>query len=59
MQPPLKRLFHAHTSNGLSLMAHVGGIVSFLFLVDACSDFGSWAVMAGPLLLAGWLALAM
>ena len=54
-------LFHAHTSSGLSLIAHVGGIVSFLFLGGACSDFCSldWAVMACRLLLAVWLVLAM
>ena len=27
-QPPLKGLVHAHTSSGLRLIAHVGGIVS-------------------------------
>ena len=45
----------------LNLVAHVGGIVSFLFLGGACSNFCSlgWAVMACQLLLAGWLALAM
>ena len=37
MQPPLRVLFHAHTSSGLSLVAHAGGIVSFLFLGGACS----------------------
>ena len=58
---PLKRLFHAHTSSGLSLIAHVAGIVNLLFLGGACSDICSlgWAVMACRLLLAGWLALAM
>ena len=36
-------LFHAHTSSGSSLIAHVaiGGNVSFLFLGGACSDFCS------------------
>ena len=45
----------------LSLTAHVGGIVSFLFLGGTCSDFCSlgWAVMACQLLLVGWLAPAM
>ena len=46
----------------LSLIAHVGGIVNFLFLGarGACSDFCSlgWAVMTCQLLLAGGLALA-
>ena len=61
VQPPLRVLFQAHTSNGLSLIAHVGGIVSFLFLGGARSDFCSlgWAVMACRLLLAVWLVLAM
>ena len=61
MQPPLRVLFHAHMSSGLSLIAHVGGIVSFLFLGSACSDYCSlgWAVMACRLLLAVWLVLAM
>ena len=63
VQPPLKGFFHARTSSarGLSLVAHVGDIVSFLFLGGACSIFCSlgWAVMACQLLLAGWLALAM
>ena len=47
MQPPLRVLFLAHTSSGLSLIAHVGGIVSFLFLGGACGIFCSlgWAVM--------------
>ena len=46
VQPPLRVLFHAHTSNGLSLIAHVEGNVSFLFLEGACIDFSSlgWAV---------------
>ena len=55
--------FHAHTSSGLSLIAHVEGILSFRFLGGACSDFCSlgWAVhvMACQLLLAVWLVLAM
>ena len=57
---PLRVLFHAHTSSGLSLIAHVGGIVSFLFLGGTCSEFCSlgWAVMACQLLLAVWLVLA-
>ena len=61
VQPPLRVLFHAHTSSDLSLVAHVKGIVSFLFLGGACSDFCSlgWAVMACQLLLAVWLVLAM
>ena len=43
------------------LIAHIGGIASFLFLGGACSDFCtlSWAVLACQLPLAGWLALAM
>ena len=54
VQPPPKVLFHAHTSSALSLIAHVGGIVSFLYLGGACSGFCSsgWAVMACRLLLA-------
>lgn len=58
---PLRVLFHAHTSGGLSLIAQVGGIVSFLFLGGACNVFCSlgWAVMACLLLLAVWLVLAM
>ena len=42
-------------------LAHVGGIVSFLFLGGACSGFCSlgWAGMACRLLLAVWLVLAM
>ena len=47
----LRVLFHmhAHTNGGLSLIAHVEGIVSFMFLGGgACSDYCSlgWAVMA-------------
>ena len=61
VQPPLRVLFHAHTSSDLRLIAHVGGIVSFLFLGVACSDFCSlgWAVMACRLLLAVWVVLAI
>ena len=44
-----------------SLIAHVGGIVSFLFLGGACSAFCNldWVVMACLLMLAVWLVLAM
>ena len=58
---PLRVLLHAHASNGSSLIACVGGIVSFLFLGGACSGSCSlgWAVMVCQLLLAGWLVLAM
>ena len=58
---PLRVLFHAHTSSGLSLIAYIEGIVSSLFLGGACSGFCSsgWAVMACQLLLAVWLVLAM
>ena len=61
VQPPLRVLLHAQTSSGLSLIAYVGGIVSFQFLGGACNDFCSlgWAVMACRLLLAVWLVLAM
>ena len=54
VQPRLRALFHAHTSS-LSLIAQVGGIVSFLFLGGACSFFCSlgWAVTAGRLAGAG------
>ncbi len=34
-------LSYAHTIIGLSLLASVGAIVSYLFLVGACSDFYS------------------
>ena len=58
---PLRVLFHAHRSCGLSLIAHVGGTVSFLFLGGACRNFCSvgWAVMACRFLLAVWLVRAM
>ena len=48
MQPLLGVLFHAHTSSGSSLIAHVEGIASFLFLGGACSGFRSlgWAAMS-------------
>ena len=51
----------ASSTSGLSLTAHVGGNVSFLFLGGACSDFCrlGWTVMACRLLLAVWLVLAM
>ena len=32
-------LLHAHTIVGLSLLASIGAIVSYLFLVGACSGF--------------------
>ena len=58
---PTQGVVRAHTSSGLSLIAHVGGIVNFLFLGDACSNFCSSgrAVMAWQLLLARRLALAI
>jgi len=34
-------LSHAHTIIGLSLLAGIGAIVSYLFLVGACSGFYS------------------
>ena len=45
----------------VTIIAHVEGIASFLFLGGACSGFCSsgWAVMACQLLLAVWLVLAM
>ena len=36
-QSPLKGLFHANTSSGLSLIAHVGGIVNFLLEAHAAN----------------------
>ena len=56
----LCKLHHWWTCETM-LRAHAGGIVSFLFLGGACSDFCSlgWAVMACRLLLAVWLVLAM
>ena len=46
---------------GLSLIARIGVIVSFLFLGGACNAFCilDWVVMAWLLLLAVWLVLAM
>ncbi len=40
-QPLLLGLLHAHTTIGLDLLASIGGIVSCLFLVGACSGFCS------------------
>ena len=40
-QPLLLGFSHAHTIIGLGLSASVGGIVSCLFLVGACSSFYS------------------
>ncbi len=37
----LSGLSHANTIIGLSLLASIGAIVSYLFLVGACSDFYS------------------
>ena len=37
----LSGLSHAHTIIGLNLLASIGAIVSYLFLVGACSDFCS------------------
>ncbi len=34
-------LLHAHTIIGLSLLTSIGAIVSYLFLVGACSGFCS------------------
>ena len=58
---PTQGVVHAHTSSALSLIAYIGGIVSFLFLGGACSGFCTlgWAVMACQLLLAVWLVLAV
>ena len=40
-------LLHVHTTIGLDLLASIGGIVSCLFLVGACSGFFSlgWALI--------------
>ncbi|DBA85583.1 TPA: hypothetical protein ACH3X2_005652 [Trebouxia sp. C0005] len=40
-------LLHVHTTIGLNLLASIGGIVSCLFLVAACSGFFSldWALI--------------
>ena len=38
-QPLLLGLLHVHTTTGLDLVASIGGIVSCLFLVGACSGF--------------------
>lgn len=56
----IRLLCHAHMSNGLSLTAHVEGIVSFLFLGSACHGFCSlcWVVLTCQLLLVVWLVLA-
>jgi hypothetical protein len=40
-QPLLLGLLHVYTTIGLDLLASVGGIVSCLFLVGACSGFFS------------------
>ena len=40
-QPILLGLLHVHTTIGLNLLASIGGIVSYLFLVGACSGFYS------------------
>ena len=58
---PTQGVVSAHTSSGSSLIAHVEGIASFMFLGGACSGFCSlgWAVMACELLLVVWLVLAM
>jgi len=41
-------LLHVHTTIGLDLLASIGGIVSCLFLVGACSGFFSlgWALIS-------------
>ena len=46
-QPLLLGLLHVHTTIGLDLLASIGGIVSCLFLVGACSGFFSlgWALI--------------
>ena len=46
-QPLLLGLLHVHTTIGLDLLASIGGIVSCLFLVGACSGFYSlgWALI--------------
>jgi hypothetical protein len=38
-RPLLLGLSHAHTITGSGLLASIGGIVSCLFLVGACSGF--------------------
>ena len=47
-QPLLLELLHVHTTIGLNLLASIGGIVSCLFLVGACSGFYSlgWALIS-------------
>ncbi len=40
-QPRLLGLLHAHIIIGLDLLARIGGTVSYLFLVGACSTFCS------------------
>ena len=40
-QPLLLGLLHVHTTIGLDLLASIGGIVSCMFLVGACSGFYS------------------
>ena len=51
VQPLFRVLCHAQTSSGLSL---IGGIVSFLFLGGACSDFCSVKLLAACLHSAGF-----
>ena len=54
VQPPLRVWFHDTYDQWFKASAHVGGIVSFLCLGGACSNFCSlgWAVLACQLLLA-------
>ena len=46
-QPLLLGLLHVHTTIDLDLLASIGGIVSCMFLVGACSGFYSlgWALI--------------
>ena len=47
-QPLLLGLLHVHTTIGLDLLASIGGIVSCLYLLGACSGFYSlgWALIS-------------
>jgi len=60
-QPLLLGLLHVYTTIGLDLSASVGGIVSCLFLVGACSGFFSlgWALINCQLFLDVLLGVSM
>ena len=60
-QPLLLGLLHVRTTIGLNLLASIGGIVSCLFLVGACSGFFSldWALINCQLFLDVLLGVSM